>query len=100
MARKSIFEEYYDQVRSGDRALDEVDLFDALSKTKFRRTACWRFKVIFNTDESMDYSIFTKVDDFIGCVFDKCSVGNNKLIQIFCDKAFGLVSAFMVGRNE
>ena len=100
MVRKSIFEKYYDQVRSGERALDEVDLFDALSKTKFRRTACWKFKVIFNTEESMSASVFTKVDDFIGCVFDKCSIGNNKIIQIFYDKEFGLISAFMVGRDE
>lgn len=100
MARKSIFEKYYDQVRSGDRALDEVDLFDALSKTKFGGTTCWKFKVIFNTEESMSASVFTKVDDFIGCVFDKCSIGNNKIIQIFYDKEFGLISAFMVGRDE
>jgi hypothetical protein len=100
MVRKSIFEKYYDQVRSGERALDEVDLFDALSKTKFRGTACWKFKVIFNTEESMSASVFTKVDDFIGCVFDKCSIGNNKIIQIFYDKEFGLISAFMVERDE
>lgn len=100
MVKKSIFEKYYDQVRSGDRALDEVDLFDALSKTKFCGTACWKFKVIFNTEESMSASVFTKVDDFIGCVFDKCSIGNNKIIQIFYDKEFGLISAFMVGRDE
>ena len=100
MAGKPIFEKYYDQVRSGERALDEVELFEALSKTKFRGTDCWRFKVYFDTEDSMSAFVFTKVDDFIGCVFDKCSMGNNKLIQIYYSKQYGLISAFMVERDD
>ena len=99
MARKSIFEKYYDQVRSGERALDEVELFEALSKTKFPGTNSWTFKVLFDTDVGTVVERYNNVDDFIGFVFDKCTVGNNKIIHIFYDKEFGLVSAFLVGRD-
>lgn len=100
MARKSVFEKYYAEVRESGRPLDEVDFFEALSKTKFKESACWKFKAIFNTNDEMDSAIFNKVDDFIGCVFDKCTVGNNKIIQIYYNREFGLVSAFMVGRDD
>ena len=100
MARKSVFEKYYAEVRELGRPLDEVDFFEALSKTKFKGSACWKFKAYFDTNDEMDSAIFNKVDDFIGCVFDKCTVGNNKIVQIYYNREFGLLSAFMVGKDD
>jgi hypothetical protein len=100
MARKSVFEKYYAEVRESGRPLDEADFFEALSKTKFKGTDAWTFKVVFDTNAGTVVGRYSNVDDFIGFMFDKCTVGNNKIIHIFYDKESGLVSVFLAGRDD
>ena len=98
MKRQTPIEKFYENPKMGESVgtFDALALFEALSSTKFRKSAMWRFKVIYDElDGSAGMGVFTVFDEFISFLFDKCSVGLQKVIGLHYDRSYGLVSVFL-----
>ena len=103
MKRQTPFEKwYYSYGLHIKDQIDEVDLVESLSKTKFKLGKWW-FKCVFDIGEDrnilMDYKTFDDVSELIGFIFDKCSVGNYHVHHVYYEKDRGLLSVFLLKRE-
>lgn len=97
MKRQTPIEKFYENPKTGEvvGTFDALALFDALTRTKFRKSAMWRFKVIYDDGDSVETSAFTVFDEFLSFLFDKCSVGLQNVVGMHYDRGYSFVSVFL-----